>query len=311
MELNRRNFLKISGAIAAAPLIKGGKSANAAQKPKQSENLYGCLVDTTLCVGCRKCEEACNKRHNLAKPNESFEEKAVLEKERRPDETSYTVINKYYQKNIGSLTWRTKPTFVKFQCMHCNDPSCVSACIVGALTKTGKGPVVYDAKKCIGCRYCMVACPFQIPAYEYNNPLTPEVMKCTFCFEYINDGKLPACAQVCPMEVIVFGKKTEILDLARNRIKKKKGKYVEHIYGEKEVGGTSWIYLASEPFDKIGLPKLDHKAPPRLTETIQHGLFKYFAAPIALFSTLGLIMLTTNFLKGSDKSNKKENNKDL
>jgi len=306
MELNRRNFLKISGTMAAVPLIKGGKFANASQKPKQLEDSYGCLVDTTLCLGCRKCEEACNKRHNLNKPDESFEEKAVLEKERRPDENSYTVINKYYQENVGSLTWRTKPIFVKFQCMHCNDPACVSACIVGALTKAETGPVVYDAKKCIGCRYCMVACPFQIPAYEYSNPLTPEVKKCTFCFEYISDGKLPACAQVCPMEVMVFGKKTELLKLARNRIKNNKGKYVENIYGEKEVGGTSWIYLASEPFDKIGFPKLSQKAPPRLTEKIQHGIFKYFAAPITLFFALGLMMLTTNFLNGSDKSDKKK-----
>ena len=311
MELNRRNFLKISGTMAAVPLIGGNDAANASQKSKQSEDVCGCLVDTTLCVGCRKCEEACNKRHNLIKPNESFEEKALLENERRPDENSYTVINKYYQKNVGSLTWRTKPTFVKFQCMHCNDPACVSACIVGALTKTEKGPVIYDPKKCIGCRYCMVACPFQIPAYEYGKSLTPEVKKCTFCFEYIKEEKLPACAQVCPMEVMVFGKKAAILKLAHDRIKNNKGKYVEHIYGEKEVGGTSWVYLAAEPFDKIGFPKLSQEAPPRLTEKIQHGIFKYFAAPIALFSTLGLLMFTTNFLKGSDKSNNKEDSKDL
>jgi Fe-S-cluster-containing dehydrogenase component len=256
-------------------------------------------VDTTLCVGCRKCEQACNERHNLPKPQESFEEMTVLENERRMDETSYTVVNKYYPKNIGTLTWRTRPTFVKFQCMHCNDPSCVSACIVGALIKQPNGAIIYDAGKCIGCRYCMVACPFQVPAYEYNEPLTPEVRKCNFCFNAIKDGGLPACAQVCPREVITFGKKSKLLSLARWKMKNHPGKYVDHIYGEHEVGGTSWLYIASEPFKTIGFPKLGTKAPPRLTEAIQHSLFQYFAAPIILYAALGGIMWVTGYLKGT------------
>ena len=297
MKLNRRRFLKLTGIMAASPLIGKNDVALAASEPKLSNESYGCLVDTTLCVGCRKCEQACNQRHNLADPSESFEEMTVLENERRMDETTYTVINKYYPETIGSLTWRTRPTFVKFQCMHCNDPSCVSACIVGALIKQENGAVTYDAKKCIGCRYCMIACPFQVPAYEYNNPLTPQVRKCTFCFSFVKDGGLPACAQICPREVITFGKKADLLDLARWKMKNKPGKYVDHIYGEHEVGGTSWLYLASEPFESIGFPKLGTKAPPRLTEAIQHALFQSFAAPIFLFSLLGGTMWFTNFYK--------------
>jgi ferredoxin len=187
--------------------------------------------------------------------------------------------------------------------MHCNDPSCVSACIVGALTKQPNGAVIYDADKCIGCRYCMVACPFQVPAYEYCEPLVPEVRKCTLCFQDLQQGGLPACAQVCPREVIVFGKRDELLNLARWRMKRHPGKYVNHIYGEHEVGGTSWIYLSSEPFDTIGFPRLETKAPPRLTEAIQHGLFQYFAAPIALYAALGGVMYFSNFLKGQRKPN--------
>ena len=183
--------------------------------------------------------------------------------------------------------------------MHCNDPSCVSACIVGALTKQPKGAVIYDAAKCIGCRYCMVACPFQIPAYEYHNALTPEVRKCTFCFESIKGGELPACVQVCPREVIIFGQKSELLRMARWKIKNNPGKYVDHIYGEHEVGGTSWLYLSSEPFETVGFPKLGAKAPPRLTEAIQHGLFQYFAAPIILYGALGGIMGLTGYLKNA------------
>jgi len=298
MEMNRRIFLKLTGAAGSA-LLWGMKTALAATQQDAYSKSFGCLVDTTLCVGCRECEEACNKRFDLPRPKESFDELAVLENERRMDETSYTIVNKYYPKNIGTLTWRQRPTFVKFQCMHCHDPSCVSACIVGALTKEPNGAVTYDAKKCIGCRYCMVACPFQVPAYEYNNPFTPRVMKCDFCFAYIKDGGLPACAQVCPREVITFGTKGDLLDLAHWKMKNNPGKYVDHIYGENEVGGTSWMYLASEPFETIGFPMLGAKAPPRLTETIQHGLFQYFAAPIGLYAVLGALMWFTGFLKGT------------
>jgi hypothetical protein len=145
----------------------------------------------------------------------------------------------------------------------------------------------------------MVACPFQVPAYEYHNALTPEVRKCDFCFNYIKDGGLPACAQVCPREVITFGKKSELLRLARWKMKNNPGKYVDHIYGEHEVGGTSWLYLSSEPFETVGFPKLGTQAPPRLTEAIQHGLFQYFAAPIILYGVLGGIMGLTGYLKGA------------
>jgi Fe-S-cluster-containing dehydrogenase component len=295
VEIGRRDFLRIVGVAAAGAAVGPVKKAGAASDPSGSEHSLGCLVDTTLCVGCRKCEQACNDRHGLPKPTESFEEMTVLESPRRPDETSYTVVNKYYPKHLGTLTWRTQPSFVKFQCMHCNDPSCVSACIVGALTKEKNGPVVYNVSKCIGCRYCMVACPFQIPAYEYHNALTPWVRKCTFCAEFIKKGQLPACVQVCPREVMTFGKKSDLLRLARWKIKNNPGKYVEHIYGEHEVGGTSWLYLSSEPFHTVGFPKLGSKAPPRLTEAIQHGLFQYMAAPLVLFLVLCGIMRYTEF----------------
>lgn len=299
MQIDRRKFLKIAGATAAAPLL-APKTASAEQQHPPAKESLGCLVDTTLCVGCRKCEQACNTRNHLPKPKESFEEMAVLESQRRMDDTTYTVVNKYYPKNIGTLVWRHRPTFVKFQCMHCADPSCVSACIVGALTKQPNGAVIYDADKCIGCRYCMVACPFQVPAYEYDNPLTPQVRKCTFCFEQIKDGGLPACAQVCPREVITFGKREDLLKLARWKMKSNPGKYLSHIYGEKEVGGTSWLYLASEPFENIGFPKLGTKPPPRLTESIQHAVTGYLALPLGLYAFFGGIMWLTGFLRKND-----------
>ncbi|MCF8033600.1 MAG: 4Fe-4S dicluster domain-containing protein [Desulfarculaceae bacterium] len=300
MQINRRNFFKIAGATAALPLASA--TAAEAKKKAPSPNAVGCLVDTTLCVGCRKCEQACNQRNHLPQPKQSFEEMAVLENLRRMDDTSFTVVNKYYPHNIGTLAWRQRPTYVKFQCMHCADPSCVSACIVGALSKAPNGAVVYDANKCIGCRYCMIACPFQVPAYEYHDALTPQVRKCTFCFAQIKDGGLPACAQVCPREVITFGPRDQLLKLARWKMKNNPGKYHERIYGEREVGGTSWLYLASEPFENIGFPDLSPTPPPRLTESIQHAITSYLAVPLGLYGVLGGIMWLSGYLKKSQEA---------
>jgi len=243
------------------------------------------LTDVTKCIGCEKCVEACRKVNNL------------------PEEKPWRWLKRI--DDLSSARWTTivdEPDargdhFVRLQCRHCLDPSCVSACIVGALHKTPEGPVVYNSHICIGCRYCMIACPFQIPAYEYNNALTPHVRKCTFCFEYVKKGGLPACAQVCPREVMTFGKRSDLLKLARWKMKNHPDKYVDHIYGEHEVGGTSWLYLASEPFDRIGFPRLGTAAPPRLTEAIQHGIFRYMAAPVGLYLLLGGIMWSTGFFK--------------
>jgi formate dehydrogenase iron-sulfur subunit len=310
MEINRRLFFKISGTMAAASLVQNDKPVLAADPPKRTSDSYGCLVDTTLCIGCRLCEQACNERNRLSKPGVSFEDLTVIERMRRMDETSYTVINRYDSKETGLPALKSPQAFVKFQCMHCHDPACVSACIVGALAKESSGPVTYNVGKCIGCRYCMIACPFQVPAYEYHNPLTPEVRKCTFCFKDIKEGRLPACVQICPREVITFGKRSELLHLARWKIKTHPGRYQERIYGEKEVGGTSWLYLASAPFESIGFPKLGTEAPPRLTEAIQHGLFQSFAAPVILFAALGGVMgLTGYWTNKKERSNGKPTEK--
>jgi Fe-S-cluster-containing dehydrogenase component len=145
-------------------------------------------VDLTRCIGCRKCEQACAEVNGLPQPERSFEDLTVLDAKRRPDERSYTVVNRYVSGKIDERD-QLVPTFVKLQCMHCQDPACASACIVGALTKKENGAVHYDVTKCIGCRYCMVACPFEIPAYEYHDPITPRVMKCTFCYERVQRGQ--------------------------------------------------------------------------------------------------------------------------
>ena len=288
MSIDRRKFLKYLGGLGSLTLFGRTSSAHASGHSIRMPDQYGVLIDTTLCVGCRSCEKACNKINEdlPRKPTQFFKDKSVLDKRRRMDFDSYTVINRYQNQRVPG-----NPVYAKFQCMHCNDAACVSACIVGALTKDENGAVVYDAWKCIGCRYCMAACPFQVPAYEYNNILTPQVRKCTFCFEKrTSKGKIPACVQSCPMEAMTFGKRRDLIKMARKRIKKYPDQYVHHIYGEREVGGTSWLYLSSLPFDKIDLPKLGYTSLPSYTEPIQHAIFKHFIPPLAWYGLLGGFM---------------------
>ena len=257
-------------------------------------------MDTTICIGCRKCEWACNKANNLpVRPLETFEDKSVFAKKRRPSAGAYTVVNRY-----EGLTEDGKPIDVKVQCFHCNDPACYSACIVTAFSKEKDGAVIYDPWRCMGCRYCMVACPFQIPAYEYLNALTPQVRKCTFCYHRIKEpAGIPACVEICPVQCLTFGKRTELLELGRQKIAEQPDQYVDHIYGEHEAGGTSWLYLASVPFEKLGFVKVGTKPPPRLTESIQHGIFRYFIPPISLYALLGGIMWLSKERDGSSKGN--------
>ncbi|MFZ2631975.1 MAG: hydrogenase 2 operon protein HybA [Desulfosalsimonadaceae bacterium] len=288
MDLNRRNFFKIIGAAGA--LITMGKGKAQAWESKAPPDPYGCLVDLTRCIGCRKCEQACNEVNHLPKPDRPFDDLTILDQKRRPDEKTFTIVNRYYPGKIDERD-QLVPSFVKIQCMHCQDPACASACIVGALTKKENGSVHYDESKCIGCRYCMVACPFEIPAYEYHNPITPKVMKCTFCYDRIRkEGGKPSCAAVCPVEAITFGKRNTLLKLAGKRIKENPVTYIDHIYGEHEAGGTSWMYISGVPFEKLDFLQLPNDPMPKLSETVQHSLFSYLWSPIALYGILGGVM---------------------
>ncbi len=287
MSRNRRSFLKHM-AGAGALTILGSREEAQATGGKVAADQLGVLVDCTWCVGCRSCEKACNAENKELdhRAPDVFEDKTVFEQKRRMDHNAYTVVNRHQDPDDPG-----KSSYAKIQCMHCLYPACVSACIVGALSTEPDGPVVYDASKCIGCRYCMAACPFQVPAYEYSNTLTPEVRKCTFCFQTrLSKGKIPACVESCPMQVMTFGKRTELLRLAREKMRKHPRRYVPHIYGETEVGGTSWMYLSGMSFEKIGLPKFGYHPVPGYTEPIQHALFKWFLPPLALYGALGGIM---------------------
>ena len=191
----------------------------------------GLLFDVTRCVGCRACATACKELHAFPGTGEETE----------LDATTYTVVLD-----------KGDDRYLRRMCMHCADPSCVSACPVGAFTKTELGPVVYDAGKCMGCRYCMIACPFNVPRYEWAKPI-PVVRKCDGCFERQNEGKPTACTEACPVEATVGGTREELLAEARKRIAENPGAYHPVIYGENEVGGTNVFVLSPVPFDELGM----------------------------------------------------------
>jgi formate dehydrogenase iron-sulfur subunit len=244
MAISRRKFLGCLGAALGTTTGAGAIAHAASNKQfKGYPDSFGVLFDSTKCIGCRKCEEACNTVNSLAEPEKPFDDLTVMDEKRRTEEASYTVVNKF-----GDT-----PHFAKIQCNHCKEPACASACFVKALKKDPTGAVVYDESLCVGCRYCMVACPFNVPAYTYNDPLTPKVTKCTMCQPRIKEGKLPGCVEICPKEALIFGKRTELINMAWKRIDRNPDHYVSHLYGEHEMGGTNWLYLSAVPFEKIGM----------------------------------------------------------
>lgn len=200
------------------------------------------LIDLTLCIGCNACQEACKAENHL--PN--GEEKTL-------SATAYTALEEH-----GDV-------FVRRMCQHCIDPTCVSVCPVGAFTKTPEGPVLYDESKCIGCRYCIQACPFQAPRYEWSSNY-PRVQKCRFCAERQQKGLQPACAEACPTGATKFGDRNDLIREAYERMNSDPEKYVKRLYGLEEVGGTSILYLTSVPFEELGFKtQLSNMSLPMLT----------------------------------------------
>jgi formate dehydrogenase beta subunit len=246
MLLNRRQFIKLTG-LGTGALLLSPDSALASERD-EAENQAAALYDTTKCIGCRACQNACKDWNgNPVEPDPS----GLYDAPEGLSADTWTVIKLYQEGGESS--------FIKQQCMHCLEPACASACIVGALRKTPEGAVVYDAHKCIGCRYCMMACPFRVPKFEWDTNL-PYIRKCTFCADRQAEGLEPACVEACPTDAIVFGRRDELVAEAHRRIQDNPGKYVDQVYGESEVGGTSWLYLSHVPFEELAFPTLPTKS---------------------------------------------------
>jgi formate dehydrogenase iron-sulfur subunit len=205
---------------------------------------YAILNDLTKCIGCGACASACEEINGLP----------PQDKPSKLSSNAWTAIRTERGVNIRQ------------QCMHCVDPACVSVCPVTALQKTPEGPVIYDETRCIGCRYCMLACPFGVPTYQWDSTL-PKMQKCIMCYEKrVKEGKQPACTSVCPTGATVFGEREDLIRQAQNRIDHGRGRYVNHIYGLKEAGGTSVLYISPLPFEELGFKTQVQEAPyPKLT----------------------------------------------
>ncbi|MDH3251516.1 MAG: 4Fe-4S dicluster domain-containing protein [Ignavibacteria bacterium] len=288
-QTTRREFLRHTAAAGGSLIAGSVYTAQAGPKNSLSPDRMGVLVDTTVCVGCRTCEWACKNAHGIpTQPYHAYEDRTVLARTRRPTHSALTVVNEFPAGETN-----THPIDVKTQCMHCDHPACVSACIVGAFTKQEDGSVLWDGDKCIGCRYCMVACPFQIPSFEYSKAIQPDIAKCDFCAGRTSQGMLPACVDICPVGAMTYGPRTDLIKVARARMDRYPNRYLHHLYGEYEAGGTGWLYMASRDFSSLGFPDVGTRPMPGTAESIQHGIFAYFMPPVMLYALLGALMWIT------------------
>lgn len=209
-------------------------------------NENGILFDVTLCVGCGACYEMCKEVNNLPETNDDYLKDHL-------SGNTFTVVEEYDDMYARKL------------CMHCDDPACASVCLVGAITKSSTGAVVYDADKCIGCRYCMQACPHGVPRYEWGTT-QPRIRKCSLCDDRVKAGKLPACVEVCPTEASMYGRMDKLIEVAKNRLKNNPDKYYQHIYGLEEAGGGHVLIISPVPFEQLGyVSKLPNEPMPDLT----------------------------------------------
>jgi Fe-S-cluster-containing dehydrogenase component len=308
---NRREFLKgflASGAALTAGAISEPLGAREThQRPAEG---LGLLYDATLCVGCKACVAACKEaNHN---PPEFSTADHLWD---TPLDTSGYTFNIIKMYRNGTMDVKDQEengfSFMKVSCMHCADPSCVSACPVSAMTKDPvTGVVGYNPDRCIGCRYCVLACPFGIPKYQFDSP-TGRIGKCELCRHRYAEGHYSACAEVCPTGATLYGKTSELLAEAKRRIALKPGtttvyprgklggpdqsyegpvgKYLQHVYGETEYGGTQVLKLSAVSFDKVGMPDLPPKSSAATSETIQHTLYGGLMMPIAVLGLMTFV----------------------
>ncbi|MDP8208179.1 MAG: 4Fe-4S dicluster domain-containing protein [Candidatus Electryonea clarkiae] len=232
------------------------------------------LTDVTKCIGCRDCVVACKQTYNL--------DKDVPRRWSNDDGLS--------SRNWTSIIERENNTFVRKQCRHCLEPACVAACPVGALQISDEGPVIYDSKKCMGCRYCMLVCPYGIPRYDWDLAV-PFVRKCIMCFPRLQEGKQPACTEACPVEATIFGTRDELLAEAHRRIKAEPDKYINKVWGEDEIGGSRVLYISNVDLSFLTYGKnYDNKSVPSLARPAMNAVLPTFATMAGTMAGVGWII---------------------
>ncbi|MFN8628231.1 MAG: hydrogenase 2 operon protein HybA [Candidatus Binatia bacterium] len=283
MGISRRSALKamaVATATTVATTLKPRQARAAAVVARP--DAVGMLYDTTRCIGCKACMVACNQANNL--PPDTAVSGGLWQMPLDLNERTKNIIKLYNDSATGAHS------FVKRQCMHCLDPACVSACMLGALQKREFGVVAYDPDLCIGCRYCQMSCPFNVPKFEWSKVL-PKIVKCEFCKERLAAGKQPACCEVCPTGAVIFGKYTDLLGDAHTRLERHPQRYIPKVYGESEVGGTQVLYLAHVDFAKLGLPAYGPDPVPTAVREVFQEIYQGIVPPLALYALLAAVMM--------------------
>jgi Fe-S-cluster-containing dehydrogenase component len=277
MTISRRALLQTAAAGAAVAAAPGVAEARVTRKPSPDD--LGLLVDVVRCVGCRACVARCREA-NGTEADVQLVEGAAYDAPVDLNARTLTVVKRWEQGGEAG--------FVKAQCMHCVHPACVSVCMLGALHVGASGVVSYDVDRCVGCRYCQVACPFNVPKFEWAKA-APRIVKCELCRHRYAEGKGPACAEACPRDAVTSGRRGALLAEARRRLAERPEAYQAKIYGEHDGGGTNVLYLSPVPFGAIGLPALGTEPAPALSEAVQHGIYQGFVAPVALLGALSFV----------------------
>ena len=311
--MDRRDFLKLAGA--GAVIATSSSTAQARGNLEVPDEAVGMLFDATRCIGCRACVVSCKDINGM--PPEGADPEMPWDMAQELSADTYNIIKAHKEGE--------KVEFIKRNCMHCVDAGCVSVCPVSAMQKDPKtGIVSHDPEACIGCRYCVAACPYNIPKYEYDEAFG-QIQKCQLCnqkgVERIDNGELPGCAEVCPTGANIYGKRSELLEEAKRRMALKPGdqytyklgsidspysqegivpEYQDHIYGEKEGGGTQVLMLAGTSFQTLGMPDLPELSYAAVSETVQHSIYGNFLAPATVLG--GLLYMARRNIKADDSA---------
>jgi len=294
MSLDRRTALKVL-ACGGAATVASALPSPAREAKTAPAGAIGMLYDTTRCIGCKTCVVACKQANDRDPDPGPWQDDKLYDAPVDLNADTKNVI-----KLLADGEYRS---YMKAQCMHCVDPACAAACMLGSLHKDEvTGIVGYDPAYCVGCRFCMMACPFNVPKFEFDSP-TPNIVKCELCRHRVKDqaavtasgftrypsGQGPACCEVCPREAVIYGKRDELLAEAQRRIAANPGLYhQDRVYGEHDGGGTQVLYLSHVPFAKLGLPELGERGTPHVAYTVQEGIYYKlpFVAPAALYAAL-------------------------
>jgi Fe-S-cluster-containing dehydrogenase component len=276
-----RTMLGMGGALAVPPNAASALTEEHPAHPVAPHDAVAMLFDSTICTGCKACMPACNEANGLAA--DTLLSGGIWDMPTDLNAQTKNIIQLYHEPQGNGFA------YVKRQCMHCLDPACVSGCPFGSLKKADWGAVTWNSSLCIGCRYCEVACPFEVPKFQWDS-WNPKIVKCEFCYDQrLKKDLQPACTAACPTGAVIFGKRDHLLTQAKDRISAAPNKYFENrAYGEHEAGGTQVLYLSGVPFEKLGLPTLGSVSLGHYATKVTSVIYKWLSGPLLMAGILGV-----------------------